>query len=106
MGYSMRTTGWRYTAWLPFKCDVMAPMKDCASAAAATPDWARARTVGVELYDHRGDASDDFATYENVNVATQHPDVVAAMHAQLVAKWAKPMQEREAAVDAMVELVE
>mmetsp|Transcript_40801 Transcript_40801/g.132142 ORF Transcript_40801/g.132142 Transcript_40801/m.132142 type:complete len:194 (+) Transcript_40801:343-924(+) len=47
MGYSMRTTGWRYTAWLAFKCDVMAPMKDCARAPLRPPPTGRERARSV-----------------------------------------------------------
>lgn len=39
--------------------------------------------AGVELYDHRGDDGTDFDAVENVNVAAQNPDVVAALSGQL-----------------------
>lgn len=43
----------------------------------------RLANAGVELYDHRGDDGTDFDAVENVNVAAQNPDIVAALSGQL-----------------------
>lgn len=77
MGYSMRTSLWRLTIWLPFNnTDYVA-------------EWGQP-PIAVELYDHSGTASvvmdfDDDG--EAVNVAQKHPDVVAQLMGQLRAMY-------------------
>ena len=69
MGYSMRTSEWRYTEWVRWDGDTL------------SPDWTV--KAGVELYDHNGDNGTSFDTHENVNIAVDHPDVVARLSKQL-----------------------
>ena len=54
--------------------------------------WDDAELWGIELYDHAGDPSNSWGDYENVNLAQDpaHTSVVQMLHAQLIAKWAKP----------------
>jgi iduronate 2-sulfatase len=81
MGYSMRTTRWRYTEWAEWDGGTL------------QPEWAAdvtAKGALVELYDHQGDSLaagavgqktwDDF---ENENVASENPSVVRQLSAQL-----------------------
>jgi iduronate 2-sulfatase len=90
MGYSLRTPEWRYTAWAAFACDLAAPMANCSAASAASPRWGA--LLAAELYDHRGDMSDEFAKYENVNLAgrPEYAVVERELQRQLVASWAPP----------------
>lgn len=73
MGYSMRTSRWRYTEWAKW------------DGAKLKPDWSD--LAGNELYDHKGDAPEDsknsFELFENRNVADENPDVVAELSKQL-----------------------
>ena len=73
MGFSMRTSEWRYTEWAQWNGSKLAP------------NWAV--NAGVELYDHRGvDASgvnNDFDATENESVAKANPSVVAQLAKQL-----------------------
>merc|ERR1711935_1082078 len=56
MGYSLRTTNWRYTEWAGWNGTTL------------TPIWTS--LAGVELYDHRNEtANNDFDATENVNLA-------------------------------------
>eukprot|EP00117_Sycon_ciliatum_P004154 scpid88204/ scgid0211/ Iduronate 2-sulfatase; Alpha-L-iduronate sulfate sulfatase; Iduronate 2-sulfatase 42 kDa chain; Iduronate 2-sulfatase 14 kDa chain len=55
MGFTVRTTGWRYTEWVAF------------DNSAGEPLWHDLR--GTELYDHRNDAKDVFGGHEEVNLA-------------------------------------
>ena len=56
MGYSMRTSDFRYTAWVPFNRSIMAASWDQP-------------LFDEELYDHRGETLKDFTHQELVNVA-------------------------------------
>ena len=56
MGYSMRTSDFRYTAWVPFNRSIMAASWDQP-------------LFDEELYDHRGETLRDFTHQELVNVA-------------------------------------
>jgi hypothetical protein len=69
MGYSMRTKDWRYTEWTQW------------NGTELQPNWSV--NAGVELYDHRGDNGTNFDATENVNVAKQNTDIVAALSKQL-----------------------
>merc|ERR1712012_419416 len=73
MGYSIRTAEWRYTEWAKW------------DGATLQPDWTR--IAGIELYDHRNDAPEDskasFEQFENENVLSKHPTVVAELSGQL-----------------------
>ena len=98
MGYSMRTTRWRYTEWAPW------------NGAKLKPEWCADPTVKnalVELYDHEGDSLaagavgqktwDDF---ENVNVASQNEDLVKELSQRLRAFYATNEAQRGAAYGA------
>jgi len=66
MGYSMRTTEFRYTIWLPFDRVSMTPQWD---------DSPRNSTIAFfaeELYDHRGETlAQELGTREMVNLADE-----------------------------------
>lgn len=91
MGYSMRKADFRYTEWRPFKCSPSDPMKHCASDEDVTPQW-KGDPIGVELYDHRGDESNEFDAFENHNLAAlpTYAETVAQLHAELVSGWEPP----------------
>ena len=79
MGVSIRTLRWRYNEWLRWNGSELAPA------------WGL-EPVGVELYDHEGDAGNSSTTYdlfEVVNVAGDpaNAPVVAALSAQLRAAY-------------------
>ena len=78
MGYSVRSSDWRYTVWLHW------------DRANLVGDFSRP-PVGVELYDHRGDTEADFDAFENVNLAGQprYKDVEAQHYAMAKAQWEK-----------------
>lgn len=87
MGYSLRTTSWRYTGWFKW-LNVTVATKGPGPDLASGP-------VGEELYDHRNDTSHyNVDDYEYVNLAG-HPDhkvTKDALLAQLtkeVASWQK-----------------
>jgi len=89
MGYSMRTSRWRYTEWAVWDGKALAPqwMADV-----------HAPNALVELYDHAGEESavghqiwDDF---ENVNVAASFPLAVALLSKQLRAFYARTTANR------------
>ena len=70
MGYSMRTSEWRYAEWPRWRCFGSAADPDtCADMSQPGRVWSEsamwAEIDGVELYDHRGDAGDCFDCYEN-----------------------------------------
>jgi len=73
MGYSIRTSRWRYTEWARW------------NGAKLKPDWSD--IAGIELYDHNHDAYENsknsYEQFENVNVADNNPDVVADLSKQL-----------------------
>ena len=89
MGYSMRTTEWRYTEWALW------------NGTALRPVWAADVTAAgalVELYDHRGDVPgigqrvwDDF---ETKNLAESEPEVVRELSARVRAFYARVERRR------------
>ena len=80
MGYSMRTTRWRYTEWAKWNGTALAPIW-MSDEELASPD------ALVELYDHEGDHGPQGAAmwddYENENVASANKDVVTSLSARL-----------------------
>jgi arylsulfatase A-like enzyme len=85
MGYSVRTSQWRYTEWAKWNGKTLAP------------DWDK--LAGVELYDHAADPPHDskisFEQFENKNVVDDYPDVVKKLSKQLhefVAKGTNSME--------------
>merc|ERR1712048_899808 len=66
MGYSVRTSRWRYTEWAKWDGTTL------------KPDWSN--LAGVELYDHAEDPPENskvsFEQFENENVAEKFPEVV------------------------------
>ena len=78
MGYSIRVENYRYNAWIPF--DGTLNRGEWASSVAE----AGGGTQYEELYDHHGDDGSNWADgYENENVASAQPSVVAALWAEL-----------------------
>lgn len=71
MGFSIRTSAWRYTAWFPWN--------HTTSAADFAGPYA------PELYPHAGDNGTNMDAYENTNMAVTFPAVAASLHAQLLA---------------------
>ena len=58
MGYSLRTSQYRYTLWVPFDKTVI------------QPNWTLAITINQEeLYDHRNERPEDFTHREVVNLS-------------------------------------
>jgi iduronate 2-sulfatase len=80
IGYSVRSTEWRYTEWLHFNGTIL------------HGDFSR--KIAHELYDHRQDDSGahDWDAWENENVAdvAGNAQVVADMHKLLVAGFLVP----------------
>ena len=80
IGYSVRSTRWRYTEWLHF------------DGVKLHGDFTR--RVARELYDHQGDdgGAHDWDAYENVNVAEVkgHAMVLQEMHELLVKGFPLP----------------
>ena len=64
----------------------------CDRPESVAPKWDL--QIGRELYDHKSDPSDatSFSKWENVNLAYEpaYAETVRELHAQLVARWAKP----------------
>jgi len=75
MAFSVRVDLWRYTVWLPW------------DGHALKADWNA--TGAEELYSHEGDDGTDFNAFENVNMASQQPQVAAKLRAQLKEFFAK-----------------
>ncbi|XP_065191297.1 iduronate 2-sulfatase-like [Sycon ciliatum] len=75
MGYSVRTTQYRYTEWLKW------------NGTRLHGEWSD--VVGVELYDHAGDTGTDFNAFENENLAAEPSmqAVVKEMHVLLVKNY-------------------
>ena len=61
MGYTVRDASWRYTRWLWW------------NATKLNGEWDG--EFAEELYDHDGDLGAPFDRFENVNVASAHPDL-------------------------------
>lgn len=74
VGYTLRTADWRFTEWTAWDGIMLAP------------DHSPEGLIGVELYSH-GPGSNgltySFNSFENVNQASSHPDVVTHMRALL-----------------------
>ena len=72
MGYTLRTTEWRFTEWTKW------------NVTSLSPDHTPSGLIGVELYPHKdvgvGYCFDDF---ENKNVADDNPQIVAMMRSLL-----------------------
>jgi len=76
MGLSIRTLQWRYTLWLRWDAEKLAPIWD-------------GKNVGEELYDHDGDLGDDTDKFENINLATsqEHANIKDVLREQLKLGW-------------------
>jgi arylsulfatase A-like enzyme len=77
MGYSIRTTNFRFTEWFDF------------NTTALRPDFSN--TVAMELYDHTNDEGNDFNSYDQVNLA-DHPDyaTIVKEHRDIIREgWVK-----------------
>ena len=70
MGYSIRTTRWRFTQWLRWDGETL------------QGNWS-SPVIGTELYDHAGDTGAEFDHFEGVNVAADNPAVVEILSKQL-----------------------
>ena len=81
MGYSLRTAEWRYTEWKKW------------DGATLTPLWGA--SLGVELYDHRGDDGMDFEAWENVNLAAvpEWSKIAANLSAALAKQFQRSKKE-------------
>jgi hypothetical protein len=77
MGYSIRVDSYRYNAWIEF------------DGTQNRGQWARAEKPGggteyEELYSHKGDDGTNWADgFENENIATAQPTIVAALWTEL-----------------------
>jgi hypothetical protein len=94
MGYTMRTSLWRYAEWPAWKCHGIggdenrcADMSVVGAVWSGSADWDE--LAGVELYTHKGDAGDCFDCFENENLAykPEWASTVAALSKQLRAGW-------------------
>ena len=84
MGYSIRTAGWRCTAWFPWKNMTL------------TADFNE--PYAEELYNHTGDASYEMDMHENSNVATSSPAVAKALHSKLVSFFTDHARDRDKSI--------
>eukprot|EP00038_Savillea_parva_P030794 m.80315 g.80315 ORF g.80315 m.80315 type:complete len:721 (+) comp9347_c0_seq1:42-2204(+) len=94
MGYSMRTTRWRYTEWALWDGDTL------------RPQWTSSVTSPgalVELYDHKNDTGNNgprmWDDFENVNVAVTYPTVVQQLSTQVRSFFADQDARRGQAYD-------
>eukprot|EP00937_MAST-01D_sp_MAST-1D-sp2_P006715 g6715.t1 len=94
MGYSMRTSQWRYAEWPAWKCHGRDGDPNwCSDMSAAGAVWSGAadwtELAGRELYAHAGDDGSCFDCYENENLvdAPEHAELVKQLSAQLRAGW-------------------
>lgn len=90
MGYTIRTEAYRYTAWARQECNFMEPMKNCASAADARPNWDL--IYGEELYDHKGETyasgvNDWNNENENLAYRPEYAGQLAKLRNELIAHW-------------------
>merc|ERR1712039_802705 len=71
MGYSIRTSEWRYTEWVAWNGTTLRPIWNTVA--------------GRELYDHRNESAypTDFDARENENVAPQNEELVATLSKKL-----------------------
>ena len=72
MGFSVRSSDWRYTEWIPY------------NRTGGFPEWASG-AAATELYDHRTDHGDSFDDFENANMANDTSAVAAAARTELAA---------------------
>lgn len=105
MGYSMRTSDWRYAEWPAWKCYGLGGDPNQCSNMSSHPGavWSGAaqwdNLAGRELYNHTGDDGSCFDCYENENLVDQ-PElaaIVAELSKQLRAGWrgAAPTKQLE-----------
>eukprot|EP01047_Picozoa_sp_COSAG01_P029778 COSAG01_NODE_2054_length_8538_cov_4.853656_7_plen_936_part_00 len=80
MGYSVRVSDWRYTAWMRW---------NYTSSCAVWSGGADGGVYARELYDHAGDDGTDFDKFENANVASDAANaaVVTKLHAAVVRRF-------------------
>ena len=74
MGYSLRTTDWRYSAWFEFDWNATAPV------------WSN--VTARELYSHDGndggEAAGESFEYDNLADDSDYAQTVSTLHTQLV----------------------
>ena len=108
MGYSMRTSEWRYAEWPAWKCHGLdGDVNQCSNMSTAGAVWSGSadwtELAGRELYAHTGDDGSCFDCYENENLVDQpqYAEVVQQLSKQLRAGWrgAAPVAATEAAGD-------
>jgi hypothetical protein len=94
MGYSMRTSEWRYAEWPAWRCNGKDGDTDrCADMGQPGAVWASSAIwddlAGRELYSHKGDVGDCFDCFENENLAYKpaYASVVAQLSQQLRSGW-------------------
>jgi len=93
MGYSVRTSDFRYTVWLYW------------DGAKLQGDFTR-DPIGVELYDHAADVESDFDAFENKNLAGDpaQKENLAKLYAMAKAHWdGKGAEEAQRAAVADLE---
>lgn len=80
MGYSIRTSGWRYTLWVPYDFTV--------SGYPSSMKW-DSGSVQAELYEHADETSLCKWDFEHVNLAGDpaHATVEAQLRKKLIAGW-------------------
>ena len=84
MGYSIRSSRFRYTLWVKWNGDTL------------KPDYSQ--VVGEELYDHLGDtgmSTDSDAENVNLATSTQYAAQKAQLHAALLAGWQAALPHNE-----------
>lgn len=86
MGFSLRTTRWRYTEWVMVN-------KNFGNASPPQAEWCEdptSKACATELYDHRGDDGTDMDKFENQNLAVlpEYADAVLELHDLLVRRFA------------------
>ena len=105
MGYSMRTSDWRYGEWPAWKCYGLGGDPNQCSNMSSHPGavWSGAaqwdNLAGRELYNHTGDDGSCFDCYENENLVDR-PElaaIVTELSKQLRAGWrgAAPTKQLE-----------
>ena len=83
MGYTVRSSDWRFTEWLEWDGDALCPH----------PPGTGTDGRNIELYDHTNDVLPlDLDAAEFSNVASSHLDVVAEMRSVLAEKYVKYCQ--------------
>jgi hypothetical protein len=95
MGYSMRTSDWRYAEWPVWRCygidgdpnHCSQLSKDGVEGQGNPPSWSGSADwssiAGVELYNHTGDTGDCFDCFENQNLAYT-PECVFTLQAHVL----------------------